>query len=266
MIGFSQELQSFEKDSTEGLETLNLSKTEIYEIVSADYILPPCTAKGITREYLLKVKNGEVFRLLNTDYKKFEYPLNKAQMRKIGTVNNALLVKKLNLLLKLKGQNDLGYTEFNLPEQVWLYKIARYIDPTNLLEFFESPAMPENPLTESSSPISQIHYGRRFASEWLFRLPSAQRNKKLWDTFETLAEKYRVLISTKVNVDILQYELEETMKKVAIQQMELHDMVGKAAITYTQLEDPKITPELVISGAAELTEAMRKQLTTNSQL
>ena len=74
------------------------------------------------------------------------------------------------------------------------------------------------------------------------------------------------MISTKVNVDILQYELEETMKKVAIQQMELHDMVGKAAITYTQLEDPKITPELVISGAAELTEAMRKQLTTNSQL
>ena len=68
MIGFSQDLQLFKTDINESIETKNLSKNELYEIVSSNYMLPPVNSKGITREYLLKVKNGEVFRVENMDY------------------------------------------------------------------------------------------------------------------------------------------------------------------------------------------------------
>ena len=43
-------------------------------------------------------------------------------------------------------------------------------------------------------------------------------------------------------------------------------MIGKVSFTYTGLEDPNITPELVIAGGEGLTEKMRSQLNTNSQL
>ena len=43
-------------------------------------------------------------------------------------------------------------------------------------------------------------------------------------------------------------------------------MIGKVSFTYTGLEDLNITPELFIAGGEGLTEKMRSQLNTNSQL
>ena len=80
-------------------------------------MLPPSISKGITREYLLSVKSGEVFRVGNMDYKQFEFNLQKAHQKKVGIVNNALLVKKINILLRERGKAQLGFTEYSLPEQ-----------------------------------------------------------------------------------------------------------------------------------------------------
>ena len=101
---------------------------------------------------------------------------------------------------------------------------------------------------------------------WLFRLDKAKKNKKLWEAFEALSEKHRTLNSNKINADVLKYELDETKRRVGLLETELHDMIGKVSFTYTGLEDPNITPELVIAGGEGLTEKMRSQLNTNSQL
>ena len=266
MIGFSQDLQLFRADTNEGLDTKNLHKNELYEIVSANYMLPPANSKGITREYLLKVKNGEVFRVENMEYKQFEFNLNKSHQKKVGIINNSLLVKKLNILLRERRQPELGFTEFDLPEQSWLYKVARFIDRTNLLEFFEASPYTEPPLDHQSSAISKIYYGRLYAGQYIFRLDIAKRNKKLWDAFTALSEKHKNLNSYKINVNVLEQELIETKKKVSQVENELHDMIGKTSFTYTSLEDSKITPELVIGGGEGLTPEMRATLNTNAQL
>ena len=184
----------------------------------------------------------------------------------MGIINNSLLVKKLNILLKDRGQPTLGFGEFDLPEQNWLYRVARYIDKTNLLEFFESAPFPEPPLDHNSSAISKIYYGRLYAGEWLFRLEKAKKNKKLWDALTAIAERYRFLCSLRTNVEVLDYELKTTRGRVEYIENDLHDMVGKASFTYTALEDPTITPELVIGGGDTLTPEMKKQLHTNAQL
>lgn len=98
-----------------------------------------------------------------------------SQLKKVGIMNNALLVRKLNALLKMKGEKELGYNEYEIPEQNWLYKIARYADQTNLLEFFESPVVPEPALTPHFLDISHIYHGRTFAVQWLFRIEQATR-------------------------------------------------------------------------------------------
>jgi len=266
MIGFSQDFQLYKQGDEEDLDTKNLDKNELYTLVTKTYMLPPVNSKGITREYLLQVKEGDVFRVTHRDHKEFEFRLEKEQQRKVGVVNNALLVRKLNLLLRIHGEKDLGFTEYNLPDQNWLYKVARYIDRTNLLEFFAQPVMREEPLSEHSNMLSRIHHGRIYASEYLFRVEKAKRNKKLWDAFEALSEKHRTLRSMQVNADILEHELRETRSKINQLDVEMHDMVGKVSFTYTSLEEPTITPELVIAGGTGLTENMRTMLTTNSQL
>jgi len=266
MIGFSEDLKLFRKDNLEGMETKNLQKHELYEIVSTKYVLPPVASKGITRDYLLQVKDGDVFRVTNEDHKHFEYRLTKSMIKKVGIINNALLVKKLNLLLRDRGERELGYTEYDLPEQNWLYKAARYIDRSNLLEFFETPASPEPPLHEGSSLIANIHYGRVYASDWLFRLDKAKKNKKLWESFTLIAEKYRMLCSFKVNKDVLEHDLKQTKEKIGLMESDLQDLVGKISFTYTAIENPQITPDVVIENGTGLTKEMSGQLKTNASL
>ena len=267
MIGFGNEYKLFKTDKEgEGADTKNLSKNELYELVAEDYVLPPVSSKSVTREWLLKVRSGEVFRITHLEYKNFEFTLNKSHSRKVGIINNALLVKKLNDLLEDRGEPELGFTEFDLPEQNWLFKIARYIDKTNLLEFFESAPEQEPPLTDSSPLVSRIYYGRLYAGQWLFRLDKIKKNKKLYEGFQALAEKHKYLNSFKINCNVLMEELKDSKKKVAQLEQEMNDMAGKIAFTYTSLEDPKITPELVIAGGDQLTAEMRQCIMQNTQM
>ena len=74
-------------------------------------MLPLCNSKGVTREYLLNIKDGSNFRVTHPDYKQFEFNLSKAHIKKISTINNALLVKKLNILLKERDQPPLGFKD-----------------------------------------------------------------------------------------------------------------------------------------------------------
>ena len=111
-----------------------------------------------------------------------------------------------------------------------------------------------------------MYYGRTYASEYLFRLEAAKRNKKLWEAFEALAEKYRTVISMRVNVEVLEHELAEAKKKVATTEKDLHDMIGTMAITYTALENPEVTPEKAIRSTDSLSPEAREQLNTNTNL
>jgi hypothetical protein len=46
----------------------------------------------------------------------------------------------------------------------------------------------------------------------------------------------------------------------------MNDLAGKTAFTYTSLENPRITPELVIKGGDALTHEMKKSIQQNTQM
>ena len=267
MIGFGDEFKLFKSEKeNEAADTKNLGKNDLYEMVSLSYLLPPVSSRGITRDYLLKVKNGEVFRITHSDWKNFEFTLRKTDQKKIGIINNSLLVKKLNYMLEDRAEPDLGFSEFETPEQNWLYKVARYIDQTGELEFFETQPCQQAPLNENSPWIRKIFYGRIYAGQWLFRFESIKKNKKLYESFEELSEKHKNLNSCKINCNVLQHDLRETQKKIVTLEQEMNDLAGKIAFTYTSLENPKITPELVIGGGEGLTPEMRQCILQNTQM
>jgi hypothetical protein len=266
MIGFAQDLQDISKVRDEGPETQKLQKNELYDLVANDFLLPPCTSKGVTREYLLNVRNGKVFRVTNHEWKTFEYKLEKKHHRKSQLVNNPILVRKLNILLKSYGQHDLGFDEYNVPEQNWLFKMARYIDRTNLLEFFEEPVEREPAPTDTSSNISKIHSGRQYACEFLFDEQRKKANKKLWHSLRVLAETYRMLMGSKIHVEVLQHELVETITRVKEQETALQDLLGKAAFAYAAIDNHNITADAVITNMNSLSPEIRTRLSMVSQL
>lgn len=267
MIGFSQDLQDLGNGRTsEGPETKSLQKNQLYELVSKDYFLPPCASRGVSREYLLKVREGSVFRITNNEWRHFEFGLNKDQQRKGGMVNNAILMRKLNMLLKDRGQPTMGFDEYNIPEQNWLYKVARYIDKTNLIEFFDYPVLNEADPTPQSSAFVQIYFGRMYAGEWLFEEHKKKSNKKLWNSLTCLSEAYRMLVGMKINAEVLDHELKETKKRVLQQEAHLQDLLGKASFAYTAIDNPNVTADVVINKQAELSPDLKQKLCQFSQL
>ena len=235
-------------------------------MLSAVWHLPPYSSKGVTRDYLLRVNRDQVFRVNANELKRFEVELSKESQKNIGTINNALLVRKLNILLVAKGRRELGFTEYEIPESNWLHKVARYIDQTNLLEIFERPARQEPPLTTESNVCSKIYYGRVNASNYLFRTPQVRQCKKLWENFKMISDIFRTLLSYRINLDVLQRELEETRAKTILYEGNLTEQITKCAFTYTALENPIIRPETILGGAEAFTGEMREMLNGNIQL
>ena len=266
MIGFQPELHGDIAQPDEGLDTRNLEKKELYDMVAAVWYVPPYCSKGVTRDYLLRVHRNTAFRVNSNELKRFEVELSREAQKKIGTINNALLIRKLNILLIEQERTTLGFTEFEIPESGWLYRVARYIDQTNLLEIFERAVRPEPQLTPQSKNTSRIYYGRVNASSYLFRAPQVRQNKKLWDNFKLISDNYTTLLSYRINMDVLQNEIDQTRAKIILYEGTLSDQVTKSAFTYTALENPQIRPEFILAGPENFTGEMRNQLNGNIQL
>ena len=253
MIGFQPELQQDVPQVDKGLDTKNLEKKELYDMLSTVWHLPSYSSKGVTRDYLLRVHRDQVFRVNFNELKRFEVELAKDMLKKIGTINNALLVRKLNILLVAQERRELGFTEYEIPESTWFHKIARYIDQTNLLEIFERLARPEASLTRESILCNRIYYGRVNASNYLFRTPQVRQCKKLCDNFKTISDTFRTLLSFRINIEVLMRELEDTRTKIMLYESNLSEQLTESAFAYTALENPNIRTELLIGGAEAFT-------------
>ena len=118
MIGFQSAPLSERSHISEDPETSNLDKKQLYNMVAHKYYIPPYHGKGVNREYLIKVHKGLVYSVPLLTLKHFEVELTTAMTKRVGVQNNALLLKKLNILLQSRGCNELGFEEFDPPEEV----------------------------------------------------------------------------------------------------------------------------------------------------
>ena len=147
-----------------------------------------------------------------------------------------------------------------------MYKVSRFIDPTNLTEFFEAAVRQEQTVTDRSHQINKVHYGRLQASAYFFRNPTLKGNKKLWESLRQISETYRNYLSQKVSLEVLTRELRNSEDKTKALIVTLDDLISKCAFTYTTAENPQISADMIINGAAEVTNEVRSLIIMNSKL
>ena len=173
--------------------TLMLAKT---------YYLPPFTSRGMTRDYLLRVHRDQVFRAKSLDLRYFEVELTPEMNRRVGLLNNCFLVRKVNVLLNSRGQAALRVRRIRPSRGKLALQSGEVIDPTNILEFFESAVKPEPPFVQGKSNMIQaVHQGRVIASKYFFRLEQVRKDRKMWEQLKGLSTNYRAYLCQRMLVD-----------------------------------------------------------------
>ena len=259
-------------DNIDGLElesTKGRTKNQLYKTVEEKYLIPAWTSKGVTREYLLRVLRDEFFRVEKRIISKFECDLAAKQLKHTGSQSCAFIVKKLNILLAEEGKKPLGFTEFDLPEQNWLYRIARYIDKENILELFEEPVTPLSESFFASKRRSfQIFEGRMFAYEHFFQKnQELKSNKKFWEALRQISATYKDLAATQMNLEVLNHEVGQVRSRIAVITSNLEDQLSKAATTKVCLTNPSVKSEDILSAnGATLTDEVRAELRNSRNL
>ena len=118
LFGFGEE--SIKRNPREGEppETRSLEKKALFDMLNVLYFLPPYGGRAVTRDYLLQVYRGTVFRVNNATLRHFEADLTPPLTKRNGDPNNGLLVKKLNILLESRGDASLGFSHYEPPDTV----------------------------------------------------------------------------------------------------------------------------------------------------
>lgn len=118
MIGFEDEIERPGPYADEGPDTKDMEKPALFNMVNAIKFIPPYGSRGNRRKYLVSVHHNQVFSVNHSTLRHFEVDLDTSMTKRLGVVSNGLMVRKLNLLLASKGQPQLGFSEFEPPEQV----------------------------------------------------------------------------------------------------------------------------------------------------
>ena len=271
MIGFGEHATAERAQTNEDPETRELCKRKLYSMLSLQYFLPSITTKGITRDYLVKVYKNEVLTVPLFEIKHFEVELSPAMTKRAGIPNNSLLVRKMNGLLSSRQMPPLGFEDFEPPEEVssckknWLYRVVRFIDPQNMLQFFESPVHVGDPADAGNNPVHRAHYGRLKASKFFHRLPDVKRDRKLWDHLHDISSSYRSYLCQRLIVEKLNAEIEAAMKKRTDLERTLDNLISQAAYVYTTIEKPSLRGENIMYSE-NVSKEMRDHILLNSRL
>lgn len=144
--------------------------------------------------------------------------------------------------------------------------MARYIDQTNIVEYFEEHVKDESlVLGASSSNIVKLHIGRKNATAYFFQDEKIKTNRKLWDTVRSLTDFHRSLLSQNLLIDSLRHQLKEAEKKAVEMKQSQEDQISKVAFTYTTLLNPTFRADQFVNGDA-LDPQLRATLSLNCQL
>jgi hypothetical protein len=206
----------------------NLTKNQLYLLLSETYLLPSIESKGINRTYLVGVYTDQNYRLNLLEYKRFEAELTPSQQKKTNLVNLAYILRKLNALLVEENRRPLGFPDFIIPEEGWLTKVARYIDRKNVMEFFQASIDPMGvPLTVSD----RVHHGRNAAYRFLFEGNALLDNQKVYHSVKDISESYRRIISRRIDLEDLEQQLNAMRARLHDEEAVLKSNIFKAATT-----------------------------------
>ena len=262
MIGLPRILNQAGQHLNEGPETRDLCKEKVFDRLSEQYLMPPIHTKGVSRNWLIRVWNGEVFRVAIRDFKLFEADITPNHMKRNGFTNLLHLMLKINQLLTSRQQPTLGFHDFCVPDEKWLAKIARYIDRSNVLEFFQMPVVQLMDLRPGMPIVEQIHYCRDYAHRQLLVRTGHMDRPGVYNSILAVSEWHRKTLAKQIEVDETRARNQEAVREQQIALSNMRDHVIKAACAIYSLENPAFRSELLVNDGAGLNEVDRQRLRT----
>lgn len=130
-----------DRRNKEPIEIRNQTKTQLYDLLKSKYILPDRESRGVSRQYLVAVYEGLVMRVERGVLLSFEANLDLSHLVKAGPVSISTVLRKLDTLQYQISARPLGFPDSGLPDEEWLWRIARYLDTNNILGLFRKKFM-----------------------------------------------------------------------------------------------------------------------------
>lgn len=242
MIGLIRPIDRNDERLNEPAEIRKLTKTQLYDNLSEEWLLPPKESKGVNRAYLVNVFRENVYRVPIMEFKRFEVELTPLQMKRNNLVNLTYIMRKLNSLLQERNNMPLGFDDFVVPDENWLVKVARWADRANLLEFFQMPVTraPNQGLTFSD----RAHCARRGAHYYVFRDQNQLlENKKVFAGVKQISEVQRKIVSYQIEIEEMENLIRLTRAKINEQDGILRSSLAATATHIVSLAEPNFNPE-----------------------
>lgn len=211
-------------NNQEPLETRYLSKKQLYLKLSDEYYLPSLRSQGMTRRYLLKVQNNQVFRAHAVSVKRCLAELKNSQLTKFKEVNVAVSYQRIDNLLKEMKLPCLVFEPHETPEAAWLYAIARYLDPNNITGILSSDLKEQDNMNCDSSKLDSA---KKAAKKYLFKDYAIESDEKLRSSLEDITLIGSKIRSRNARISKLQSITERYKREVLQEKKKLELTITK---------------------------------------
>lgn len=257
MIGLDRPANAGLGDPSEPAQIRTKTKKQLYDQLAEELLLPSLNSKGLNRKYLVAVYKKDVYTLNRLDYRRFEAELSPNQLKKNNLTNLAYILKKLNAILREKGEKTLGFPDHWVPEEEWLVKVARYVDRKNVMEFFKLSLPTREP---NVSDTDKLHQARANAHVYLFGGNNLMSNNKVYMGLKEISELYRKVINKKIDIEALEASRTTMYSKLAEEEALLKSCIMRTATTVVATAESTFDPDEIYVDDNETSARHRHQL------
>lgn len=172
-------------------------KKRLYSELAEKYFLPPRDSYGVTKKYLDKVSAGTVWRVELITMKRFMAEMRPSQMKRAVYTCKFETYIKIERVLMEKGEKSLGYETGLIPDGEWLYKVARYVDRSNVCGLFMMSLEGEG---EGRSDSERVYRAQKRAEKMLMDDTGIGKREGVRSSVESLVQCCKRVVSREAEV------------------------------------------------------------------
>lgn len=170
-------------------------KKKMYKSLAEQYFLPPRDSYGLTLQYLQKVQTGSVFRVETAVLHRFLAELKASELKRAVYTCKFEAYDKIDRLLRERDEPGLGFDSGLLPNGSWLYRVARYLDPSNVCGLFEVALQAEGNEGDAKTDSERLQRAQRRAEKEVIGDTGLGKRPEIKSCLAELAQSHKRLVS-----------------------------------------------------------------------
>lgn len=217
-----------EGNPNEPPEIRGLNKKELHEYLHERWHLPPHNARGVTRDYLVKVHLNQVFRINDVELKQFLANLTKKMTKKVPLINSTDVKAKVEMMLSELALPPLGYPPNIIPDETWLLNVARFMDRTNIAAIFKKD-IPDSEALDI--PTARMKAAKVNCERYLLTADGLLHHTDVFEAVKAIFYSHKRVNNKNSEVQALQARLQVANRQLQEERVRLQGYLEQAATT-----------------------------------